>query len=175
MPSEQLRFIIETAASIIGLIGVFAIALELLRARKADERDFLFHTYEKYEEIAVERGIIFNLNFTKLDELVLITVSEGDAKSAYFKVFDYWDLLTKTIQSGAISSKIAAEHFAFPFMTYYEKYSTYIHEWFKIIGGYGQFDSFDWFAEECRRLVMIDSEIPRKAQEYIDKVKAQAS
>jgi hypothetical protein len=174
VPSDQVRFWLETAASIIGLIGVFAIALELLRARKADERDFLFHTYEKYEEIAAERGIVQNLQFTNVDELVLINSSEGDAQSAYFKVFNYWDLLTKTIQSGAISSKIAAEHFAFPFMTYYEKYSTYIHEWFKIIGGYGQFDSFDWFAEECQR-VMGDSEIPRKAQEYIDKVKAQAS
>jgi hypothetical protein len=175
LPSEQVRFWLESTASIIGLIGVFAIALELLRARKADERDFLFHTYEKFEKIAIERGIIQNLEFTKLDELVLINYSEGDVSTAYFKVFNYWDLLTKTVQSGAISSKTAAEHFAFPFMTYYEKYSPYIHDWFKIIGEYGQFDSFDWFAEECKRLVMVDSGIPKRQQEYIDKVKAQAS
>ena len=94
-----------------------------------------------------------------------------------FDVFDDWNPAKRKPDNDRVdlpwNSKFKPKLFGHPHKWGEEK--PYIHDWFKIIGDYGQFNSFDWFAEECKRLVILDSEIPKRQQEYIDKVKAQAS
>ena len=60
MPSEQVRFWLEVVASAAGIAALAAIALELLRARRADARDFIFHISEntscgKHERVTYEK------------------------------------------------------------------------------------------------------------------------
>ena len=66
MPSEQLRFWLETLASITGIAALVFIAMELLRARRADSRDFLFHVYEKYEGLAKDMQVVATLQVSNI-------------------------------------------------------------------------------------------------------------
>jgi hypothetical protein len=174
MPSEQIRFILEAIGSIAGIAALIAIALELQRARKADERDFLFHTYEKFEEISKEWAVATSMEFSTLDELILLTINE-EHENAFLKIFNFWDLFTKTVRDKAISKTSAFEHFGIPFIRYYDKFSLAFHELDEIKGGYNNFESFDWFYEELTRNYPGESESVKRRETYNAKVKAQAS
>lgn len=48
MDNEQLSFWIDLFASFTAIIGLFAVAYELYRARKAEVRQFHFDPYKMY-------------------------------------------------------------------------------------------------------------------------------
>ena len=174
MPSEQLRFVLEIIGSIAGIAALIAIALELQRARKADERDFLFHTYEKFEELSREWALSTSMEFSTLDELILLTINE-EHQNAFLKIFNFWDLFTKTVRDNAISKSSAFEHFGIAFIRYYDNYSQAFHEMDEIKGGLNSFESLDWFYEELIKNYPGESESVKRRETYWAKVEAQAS
>ena len=147
MPSEQIRFWLETLATIAGIAALVFVGQELLRARRADARDFLFHIYEKFERLADELILIEAVD--PVDLKGLLSLNEDEEFSAAFqKMFNFWELLTKTVRDNAIDKVIAFEHFGAPFIRFYEIYSNAQHEWNRIGNGIPFFKSFDWFYKE---------------------------
>ena len=165
MPSEQLRFVLESIASIAGFAALVATALELQRARRADAREFLFHAYEKFNDIHEHRIIVEQLELNSFDDFRR-EFSDDRARESLVTMYSFWDLLTRTIRDRAIDTKSATEHFGRVFMTYYVKYSPFQHEWRKIEGDSDWFEDFDWFAEEYFRLRPGDWEAFQKRLSY---------
>ena len=164
MPSEQLQFWLESVASLAGIIGIYAIASELLRARRADAREFLFHMAEKLDEMHEDRRIVEQLKFSNYDEFLSL-YQEHDV--AMLKVYNFWDLLTKTVKDKVIDSKVAVDHFGRMFMySFYNKYSKAHHELRDIEDNSEWFSNFDWFAKEYARLKPGDWAGYEKADKY---------
>lgn len=164
MPNEQIRFWLESFASIAGIVGLFAIASELLRARKADARDFLFHMYEKFDAMHEERRLMEQLEFSNYDEFLQLF---QDNDKSMLTIYNFWDLLTRTVKDGIIDSRTALDHFGRIFMTFYNRYSKAHHEYRDIEGNPEWFATFDWFAKEYHRLKPGDWDRFMKGSEYI--------
>lgn len=173
MPSEQLQFILESITSIVGIAALVAIAIELQRARRADAREFLFHTYEKFSGIHKHRVLVENLEIIDFDDWLLGFNDEAISESQT-AVFNFWDLLTRTVRDSSINSKIAVEHFGRVFMTYYEKYSPYHHQFRKLEGDSEWTKSFDWFAEKYSRHLPGDWEAFQTSNSYREKLFAES-
>jgi hypothetical protein len=146
--------------------------LELQRARRADTRDYLFQSFEKWEEMSKEWTLVLSMEFSTLDELLILTRDETRF-NAFLKVFNFWDLLTKTIQDKAIDRSVAFEHYGISFVRYYDKYSKAMQEVDEIKGGFNNFQSFDWFHEEYLKTYPGEVESVKKRDEYFKKVWAQ--
>ena len=144
MPSEQVRFILESIASIAAIAALVAIALELQRARRADTRDFLFYTHEKYHEIRKTQDYLLGLNISNVDDL-----NKGDKKTdAWMSVYGFWELICRTTQAKAIDKDIVIEQYARPFLRFYDKLADVVHERIEEQGGLDWFSPVDWFANE---------------------------
>ena len=174
LPNEQVRFWLESAASLAGIIGLFAIASELLRARRADARDFLFQTQEKWDEIFDERMVVRSLRFSNMDDY-LLALHESENSQAFMTVFNFWDLMTRTIKAKAIDKDIAIHAFGRPFMDYFGKYSHVQHQRVELQGGSNWFTTFDWFAEEITKTLPGEFDAFSKEDKYVEKLKAQAN
>ena len=174
MPSEQLRLVLESIASLAGIVALIAIALELQRARKSDAREYLFHMYEKFEELSNARVFVLSLEFSTLEELIVLT-GKGESDDTFFKVFNFWDLFTKTVRDNTINREMAFEHFGIAFIQYYDKYATVFHQLGEIKGGFNNFDSFDWFSKEFLRAYPGELESVRRRNAFSEKVLAQTS
>ena len=94
MPSEQIRFLLETIGSIAGIAALVAIALEFLRARRADARDFLFHIYEKYEGLAKEMVLVESKKPMNKQELLTLARDAEEFDDAFQKIFNFWEEFT---------------------------------------------------------------------------------
>lgn len=175
MPSEQLRFWLETITSVIGLIGVFAIALELLRARRADARDFIFHISEKYKDIYNERTLVNSFEFSNMDEWIVVIRGKEEHWQAYATVFNFWDLLTKTVRATAIDRKIAITQWGRVFMLFHEKFSQVSRELIELEGGHNWYENFDWFAEEYMKYLPSDLDAMKRQNEIAERVLAEAA
>ena len=148
MPSEQVRFWLEAGASIVGLVGVFAIALELMRARKADVREFLFHTGDQFDAMHDERRIVEHLKFVTYIEFVEQFQKNDEA---LLKVFNFWESLTRAVKDGVIDKKSAVNHYGRVFMySFYNKYKDVHHELREIEGNSEWFTSFDSLFKLCK-------------------------
>jgi hypothetical protein len=174
VPNELLRFWLESVASIAGIAALAAIALELQRARRADARDFLFQTHEKWIEIFEERMTVRSLEFSNMDDYLLALHGSAD-RQALMTVFNFWDLLTRTIRAKAIDKDLAIENFGRPFLDYFGKFSHVQHQRVELQGGSNWFESFDWFAEEISKILPDEFEAYTKEDEYYEKLKAQAA
>jgi hypothetical protein len=167
MLNEQLRFWLESLASIAAIVGLFTIAKELLRARKADQRDFLFHMSDKWDEMHEERRIVEQLEFSNYDEF-LAHFQKHD--KSLLKIYNFWDLLTRAVQDQIVDTKTAVDHFGRVFIyTYYRKYSKAHHEYRTIEGNPDWFANFDWFADQYHKLKPGDWDKFMKGREYISK------
>ena len=166
MPNDQIRFWIESFASLIGIVGILAIVWELDRARKADAREFLFYTYAQFNKIHKQRVVVENLEINSLDEF-LLTLKDPDSRESILAFFNFMDMLTRTVRDKSINSKIAVEHFGRIFMDYYEKTVEYQHQYRELEGNSTWFESFDWFAEEYRRHMPGDYEAYQRGQAYV--------
>ena len=176
MPSEQLRFWLEAAGSAAGIAALAAIALELLRARKADSRDFYFHVSERYEGLWNERQLLDSVEFSSLEEVYKM-IEDKELLKAYAKVSNSWDLLARTVRDNPIDKKLAVEQFGRVFYEYYEKW-TPVHNQLNEIegkGGYGYFAHFDWFAAEYKNHLPGDWEAKLRADEHYENWKTQNS
>ena len=177
MPSDQVRFVLESIASIAGIAALAAIALELLRARRADARDFLFHTQEKFDAIYDERRIVMALELKSLEEFSSMFFGDSDEelRRAWVKVFNFWDMLTRTVRANAIDEKMALEHFGRVFIAYYEKFSPVHKELVEIESGFDWYENFNWFAAEYMQHHPNDLEASKRGQEYFDSLQVNVS
>ena len=165
MPSEQVRFLLESIASTAGIAALVAIALELQRARKADVREFLFHTSEKFDAMHEERRIVEHLEFSTYIDFVK-QFQKHD--KALLKVFNFWESLTRAVKDGVIDKKSAVTHYGRVFMyTFYNKYKDVHHELRVIEGNSEWFRSFDWFAEQYGKLKPGDWDSHLRGNNYI--------
>ena len=146
MPSEQIRFWLESIGSVAGVAALAAIALELIRARRADTRDFLFHTHEKYNEIRKEQDLLLSLKFSQLEDYNFSGSEEN--MDAWVSVFGFWNLIASTTRAKAIDKNIVIEQFARPFLRFYEKFSEAGHQLVEEQGGLNWFNNIDWLADE---------------------------
>ena len=174
MPSEQFRFLLESIASAAGILALVAIALELLRARRADARDFLFQTYEKMGVLSADVRYVQAMEFDNLDEMLLLL---GDEKVdiIWNNVFSFWDLFTKSVRANAIDKHMAFEHFGAPFLRYYQKHSNALQDWYAISMDLNNWESFDWFFNEFMSKYPREIEAEKTRRAYSAKVKAKAS
>ena len=174
MPSDQIRVILENFASVVGIIGIYAIALELLRARKADSREFLFHTYEKFSLLHTERRLVESSEIENLEEFIL---AFGDKKfdKAFTSIYNFWDLLTRTVNEQTIDKKMALNHFGRVFMQFYSKFSDFNHEFGQITGDTKYWENFDWFAAEFDELSPDNLDAINRGDEYVAEVFAKAA
>lgn len=167
MLNEQLRFWLESLASLAAIIGLFTIAKELLRARKADQRDFLFHMSDKLDAMHEERRIVEQLEFSNYDEFLAHFQTHDEP---LLKVYNFWDLLTRAVKDNIVDAKTAIDHFGRLFMyTYYSKYAKAHHEYRDIEGNPEWFANFDWFAEQYNKLKPGDWDKYMKGRDYISK------
>jgi len=168
VPSEQIRFLLESIASIAGIAALVAIALELLRARRADARDFLFHVYEKYEGLAKELVLVESKKPMNIQELLRLTRDDEEFNDAFQNIFNFWELLTKTVRDNAIEKRIAFEHFGAPFIRYYQIYSQAHHQWDEVGHGIKFFKSFDWFHNELMKTYPGELEAASIRAEFVE-------
>ena len=173
MLSEQIRFWLETLGSIAGISALVFVGLELLRARRADARDFLFHIYEKYEGLADELILVEAVDPVNLEELMAL-VEDEEFSAAFQKMFNFWELLTKTVRDNAIDKAIAFEHFGAPFIRFYGIYSNAQHEWNRIGNGINFFKSFDWFYAEIMKAYPGELEAAGLRNEFVAGLEAKA-
>ena len=149
-----------------------AIALELQRARRADAREFLFHTYEKFNELAQERKLIAYLEVSNIEELI-IQWKNSETRIAYRKLYNFWDLLTKSVRDNAVGKRIAFEHFGAPFTRWFNKYALAQQQWTTLGNGIPYFESFEWFNKELRKMYPGEEEAVEIRIKYIEKVQNQ--
>ena len=165
MPSEQTRFWLEAIASLAGIVGLFVVASELLRARKADAREFLFHEIDKFSELHEARRLVENLSFENYDQFLAHFQTHD---KSLLSIFNFWDALTRTVRDGIVDTETALDHFGRVFMySYYIKYSKAHHEFRDIEGNPEWFANFDWFAKEYARIKPGDWDRYLRGRKYI--------
>lgn len=174
MPSEQLRFWLEVVASIAGVVALAAIALELVRARRADTRDFLFQMSNKYSEIKSAETSALSWEFSNLEEWWLIGNKEW--VESYMPAYNFYDILATSIRSKTINREFAIKQFGRPFIRFYEKFSGVMHQAIEIEGGgIDWFEDWDWLANEVIRLHPDEKTATKNLNDAYDKVMAKAS
>lgn len=174
MPSEQLRFWIEIVASFAGIVALFAIAMELVRARRADTRDFLFNANEKLNAISSERLYTESMEFSNLEDWAILVKDDKHWKK-FLAVFNFWELIATATKLNAINKNLVLYEYGVAFMHFYEKFSTVYHELDKNTG-FNMFEELDWFANEFMGSQFSSRfELGKKANDYVNKVIAQAS
>jgi len=176
MLNEQIRFWLEIIGSAAGIIALFAIALELQRARKADTRDFYFHIAEKFDRLEEERAILYEMDTLDFDVLILIP-SEDKRYKAFGLIANFWDMVSRAAHENSSDKKIALEQFGNPFYSFYSKWSYYFKGLAEIEGtsfpvGYRY---LDWFAEEYLKYFPEEWEAFLKAQAYVDALQNKSS
>ena len=176
MPSEQIRFWFEIFGSFAGLLGLAAIALELLRARRADTRDYLLRIHSRLSEISEERVIVDGFEFSNMDEFFLLW-NEGENLKAYRAVYNFWELLIDTTRSNPVDKLQVMQSFGEIYMSFYDKVADVSIEIETTFGGVF-FEPFRWFASEYNENyphAQQQADSNRKIGEYIEKLKASNS
>jgi len=176
VPSEQLRFVLETIGSLAGIAALVAIALELQRARRADTREFMSRAYEKYTNLIKERDSLASIEYSSIEELILRPDAEAEY-AAFEKTSFFWTELTTEVKHNPSEKKIAIEEFGRLFYGFYEKWSPYLNDLHEIEGegGYHWTTHMDWFASEYKRILPGDWDARNRLVEYYAKLKTQTS
>ena len=170
MPSEQVRFWLEALGSIAGVVALAAIALELIRARRADTRDFLFAASGKLGELLSERIFVNAMEFSNLENWLQLGRDDENVKN-FTAVFNFWSLIAKTTKLNAINRNIIFGEYGLPFMVFYEKFSKLYHELAEHTG-MNFFEELDWFANEFAARFPGKHELNKRHNEYVKEVKA---
>ena len=174
MPNEQLRFWLETVGSIAGIAALVAIALELLRARRADTRDFLFEMTNKYAEIKNAEVVALSWEFSNVEEWWLLGSKEW--VESYMPVYYFYDVLATSVRSKTVNKEFAIKQFGRPFIRFYEKFSSVMHQVIEIEGeGINWFADWDWLADEVVRLYPGEKTATKNLNDAYEKVMAKAS
>jgi hypothetical protein len=171
MSNEQIRFWLESLATIAGIVGLFAIALELMRSRKADTRAFYFHISEKFDALVEHRNILNQWDVPEFDELMLIP-DEDERSMAFGQVINFWDMVTKAAHDSRADKNIALEQFGLSYYRFYSKWEFFFKR-MKDIGGSTDligFRYFDWFAKEFLEKYSDDWEKLQKIDAYAEQV-----
>jgi hypothetical protein len=174
VPSEQVRFILESIASIAGIAALVAIALELQRARRADSRDFMFFTFKLHNELYEEQRIVDALEFSNLEELILLT-DDPSIRKAVIAIQDFWELIIVSVKNRAVDSNIVLDSFGVPFYRYYQKFSNTFPEWADIYGTEDFHKDVVSFARKYQKLYSVRINAAEKGEEYVKTVRTQVS
>ena len=174
MPSEQLRFWLEAIGSFAGIVALAAIALELQRARRADSRDFMFFTFKLFNELYEEQRIIDSLEFSNLEELILLT-DDPSIRKAVIAIQDFWELIIVSVKNRAVDINIVLDSFGVPFYRYYQKFSNTFPEWADIYGTETFHEDVVSFARKYQNLYSVQINAAKKGEEFVKRVRTQAS
>lgn len=117
MLDQQIRFWLEIIGSAAGIIALFAIALELQRARKADTREFYFHIAEKFNAIIDKSQTLFETDLLDFDELILLP-NDHERSAAWGPVLNFWDIQTRSAHDNSNDKKFALEQFGRAFYSF---------------------------------------------------------
>ena len=166
MPNEHFRYWLEIAASLATVGALAAIALELLRARRADSQENSWRIGKRHTEIAGERIVFENGKFRNLDEFLLLLENQ-EYLVAYRAVYNFWDMVITSARTYPANKLWLISSLGELYMRWYSTLADVIHE-SEAKFGWRYFDSFDWFANE------IESHFPNygDASEYNRKAKA---
>ena len=174
MPSEQLRFWLESMGSIAGVAALAAIALELIRARRADTRDFLMQMTKNYSEIVTQANVVQSWEFSNIEEWWLIDRKEK--REAWMPVYNFFDILATAIRAKTVNKEFAVGQFGRPFIRFYEKISGVMHESIEIeAGGIDWFADMDWLADEVLKLYPGEKTATKNLNDAYEKVMGKAS
>jgi hypothetical protein len=174
MPSEQLRFWLEGIGSLAGVVALAAIALELVRARRADTRDFLFQMTNKYAEIKNAEVVALSWEFSNLEEWWLIGNREW--RESFVPVYNFYDMFATSVRSKTINKKFAIKQFGRPFIRFHQKFSDVMHQVIEIEGeGINWFEDWDWLADEIVRLYPGETTASKNLKDAYEKVMPKAS
>jgi len=175
VPSEQLRFWLESVGSVAGILALAAIALELQRARKADAREFLARAHEKFISLYPQYLRLSTIEVTTTDEMLLVEDEEG--AKAYSEMVNFWDSISTEIRHNPSERKMAVEAFGRAFYGFYEKWSPFLKGIAEIEGegSYGGAAHLEWFADEYFKHLPGDWAASQRLDTYVEKLKAEAS
>ena len=147
--NEELAFWIDLIASSTAILGLFFVAYELSRARKAEVRQFHFETFMLFSiDMRQDRIIEGQMRLEKHENLVKKAIRDPEAFHAFKNVLDFYTLIATAARDKTINRDKALDYWGQPIISYWSAYGQLFIENRQLFGsGAGQ--DLEWFYKEA--------------------------
>ena len=149
--NEQLAFWINLFASSTAIVGLFFVAYQLARARKAEVRQFHFDTFKMYSiDMKQDRILESRMQWENHQDLVTKLTSNLETFHAFKNILDFYTLIASAARDKTISRKKAFQYWGQPIISYWTKYGQIYVEQRQLFGPESAAD-LEWFYNEATK------------------------
>jgi hypothetical protein len=149
--NEQLAFWIDLFASSTAIIGLFFVAYQLYRARKAEVRQFHFETFKMFSvDLKRDRLLTTNLQWDNHKDLSKQLASNLEVGHAFKNILDFYTLIASAARDKTINREKAFEYWGQPVISYWTRYGQIFMEQRKLFGPELAGD-LEWFFNEATK------------------------
>lgn len=150
--NEQLAFWINLLASSTAIVGLFFVAYQLYKARKAEIRQFHFETYKIFSfDLKQDRLRESGLKWDNHEELFQQVTSDLETFHSLKNILDFYSLIASAARDKTIDRDKAFEYWGQTIMMFWKKYGPFILEWRRVYGS-GAMADIEWFDKQATRV-----------------------
>jgi hypothetical protein len=147
--NEQFAFWVNLIASSTAIVGLFFVAYQLSRARKAEVRQFHFDTFKLFSiDMKQDRLLESRLQWENHEELTTQLVSNLEAFHAFKNILDFYTLIAAAARDNTINRDKALEYWGQPVISYWTKYGQLYVKQRHLFGPESAGD-LEWFYNEA--------------------------
>ena len=149
--NEQLAFWINLFASSTAIIGLFFVAYQLNRARKAEVRHFQFDTFKMFSiDMKQDRFLESQLQWENREHLAAQLASDYETAHAFKNILDFYTLIASAARDKTINRNKAFEYWGQQVISYWKRYGPLLVERRQLLGP-DAFRDLEWFNNEATR------------------------
>ena len=150
--NEQLAFWINLLTSSTAIVGLFFVAYQLYKARKAEVRQFQFETYKIFSlDLKQDRLREGGLQWDNHEELFQQLTSDLETFHALKNILDFYTLIASAARDKTIDRDKAFEYWGQTIMMFWKKYGPFLLEWRTVYGPAAMAD-LEWFVKEATKV-----------------------
>jgi hypothetical protein len=150
--NEQLAFWINLLASATAIVGLFFVAYQLYKARKAEIRQFHFDTFRIFSlDLKQDRLLEGRLQWETHDELTQQLINDPETFHALKNILDFFTLIASAARDKTIDRDKAFEYWGQTIMRFWTKYGPMLVEWRHLYGPSAAGD-LEWFDREANKV-----------------------
>ena len=173
MGSESIAYWVDMFASLASVIGLGAVAFELSRARRAEQRQFQFDTFKMFNvDLKDERLIEYQLNRDSVEEFTKEVIADPEKFNAYKNILDFYSLIATAAKSKSINRKNAFNIWGQPLISFWNRYEDLFISRRKMMGP-DAFSELEWFKSMAEKahpeFVERFDELKREGEETLKK------
>jgi hypothetical protein len=123
MINENLAFWFDLLGSSTAILGIFIVAYELYKARKAEIRQFHFDTFKMFTiDMREDRLAVSDLHWANPEELITKISGDRELFHSFKNILDFYTLIASAARAKTIDRNKAIEYWGQPIISYWQRY-----------------------------------------------------